>query len=206
MRLTLCLALLFAAPAFAAPAFADCVTKDDLKTGITFKLQDGNNWRAQTAGGHNVRFNLTNPPKGTTDTYQARYGVYFGDSRHEVEKPSDDFWSSVEIKWAKTPPEPREDTTWNSSYKSNEIQKVLSSDNWRKHKAEFRFLPAREEELDGCIYDVVAVEVVYSGGMSNYSERFAYFPEIGTGIRTLKRYDTSGREERSGILSMKAAK
>lgn len=201
MRLTLCLALLFS-----SPALADCVTKDDLKTGITFKLQDGTVWRAKDAGGHNVSFKLTNPPKGMSDSYQARYGVFFGASRHEVEKESDDFWSSVEIKWAKTPPEPREDTSWKSGYQSNETQQVLSSDNWRKHKAEFRFLPARDEKLDGCTYQVMAVEAVYSGGKSNYSERFAYFPDIGVGIRTLKRYDTSGREERSGILSMKAAK
>lgn len=203
MRLAPILALLLLA---AQPVAARCVVAEDLATGIAFKLQDGTNWLARDGGNHMVRLDLTNPEKGFTEHLEARHGVFLSEHRTRVKKTGgrSDFWTLTEIKWTKTPPEPTQDSTWTSAYRINETQQVLSSDNWKRKRAAVRFLPDRTVSLNGCEYEVIAVEMVHSGGMSNYSERWAYFPDLGVGIRTLKRYDTSGREERSGILSMTA--
>lgn len=208
MRLTLCFALLLS-----SPAFADCVTKDDLAVGVAFKRQDG---RAGLIKAKGKTFEINYAVESKTawqDERDALMGIY---ETGWAYTPTDEYYVGgspgglYSYKFAKKPPVPAEDATWQSKVKVTETQ-----DNGTEYGPEeshfnltvvYSYQTIKEAKLSGCTYRIMPVEATFTGENTHLTQRWIYFPDLGFGLETRVTMHNAGEDRKLGLTALTPAK
>lgn len=200
------------ATALASAAAAGCVPPDALaKRGILFRMADGKVWHARAAGKKGVRLDQVNGKAGEDEFIEGPFGVYEVYHGHVVFKGKGR-WGYIKRDFRKKPVPPVPGKGWTSRLQEDQ-QSFRGGGTGPDYAAEaqYRFLPQQEVELGGCSYTVVPVEAIFTGkdenwgGMLDRSDRWLYFPDLGTGVRTMSRNSVSGEEARAGLVAISAA-
>lgn len=205
MRLTLCFALLLS-----SPALADCVTKDDLAVGVTFKRQDGRAGEIVSTGGkgYDIKY-ATEKTSEWQDDRDALMGIYESSWSWY---PSDEMivgsgpGGYYTFKIAGKPPVPEPGTSWKTTVKITDSQDNGSENGAQvtKHsvKAVYSFQPTKEAKLSGCTYTILPVEATFIGEDTHKTRRYIYFPDLGFGLETRFTDHSSGEDRKLGLTAM----
>ena len=197
---------LLALPGLAA---ADCVTRDDLATGVTFKRQDGRSGLVKADGKTIVIDYAVNSQTAWHDWRRTSYGVYdlaWGWT------PTDEYYvgggpgGSYDYKFAKKPPLPEPGKAWKSAVRVTESQDIGIESGpiitKYSHGVTYSFQDTKEVKLSGCTYTVMPVEATFTGSGAHYSRRWIYFPDLGFGLETRQTDHTTGEDRKLGLTAL----
>lgn len=209
MRLAL-LAAAFGGVCAAGPAAADCVTPAHVVTGVALRFQDGTPGRAIALGDGVIRIDYRRDGSGYYETREGPRGI-FETRIAEGGAPRDviGVWSDeVETRQLQgNPPEPVPGTAWDtvadSTWELSDFSGMPQEGRLR-FSVRYDFLDLREVTLSGCTYRVIAVEATLRHEDRFQVERYAYFADLGFGVRTQVRLD-DGTVLTNGLSAMEPA-
>ena len=205
MKLRL-LALLLSLPTLAA---ADCVTPEDLSTGIAFTRQDGRGGLAKADGKTIVVDYAVKSQTAWHDWRRTTLGLY------ELAwgwTPTDEYYvgggpgGSYDYKFSGKPPVPTPGKTWSTTVRVTETQDNGTEFGPEKtrysYDVTYSFQATKEVKLSGCPYTVLPVEATFTGPQGHYSRRWIYFPDLGFGLETRQIDHASGEDRKLGLTAM----
>lgn len=195
--------LLFAALAAALPltAFAACVDPGDLARGIAFTREI----KGQGSAKPNAQYVQVNYGKG--DAVVARYGI-FPVQGHFSDAPADVigawFEQTSTYKFGGTPPKPQAGRVWTSTLNvkaTGSDQSGAFNESYR-YTVRYVFEEPRQATLSGCTYTVMGVTARFQGEGRDWTDRYAFFPDLGYGLLTQYTNNLTGTAARYGITRM----
>lgn len=195
--------LLFAALAAALPptASAACVAPGDLARGIAFTREIKGQGSAQP----NAQYVQVNYGKG--DAVVARYGI-FPVQGHFSDAPADVigawFEQTSTYQFGGTPPKPQAGRVWTSTLNvkaTGSDQSGAFTESYR-YTVRYVFEEPRQATLSGCTYAVMGVTARFQGEGRDWTDRYAYFPDLGYGLLTQYTNNLTGTAARYGITRM----
>lgn len=188
---------------------ADCVTADDLATGISFTRQDGRSGLVQSDGKTIVVDYAVNSQTAWHDWRRTVYGVYdigWGWT------PTDDYYvgggpgGSYDYKFARKPPVPEANDGWTTTVRVTETQDNGTEFGPEKSRysydVSYSFQEPKQVKLSGCPYTVLPVEATFTGSHGHYSRRWVYFPDLGFGLETRQTDHRTGETRTLGLTAM----
>ncbi len=161
----------------ATPAFADCPTAVDLPTGVKATLSDGSTEEYRT-----VRTGLVELIARYDDGYDARnllgQGVYvieLADLEDGQIVPESRITSSYPMS-ADAMPLPQPGARWSVAVG------MRNADGFFKEKQTHSWGEITQVSYQGCTYDMIPGEFLYTGDGYSYREDIHYLPELGVGL------------------------
>ncbi|MBL6428482.1 MAG: hypothetical protein HOY44_13215 [Maritimibacter sp.] len=201
MPFRLCALTTALAAALPLSANAACVAPGDLSRGIAFTREIKGQGSAQPNGQY-LQVNY-----GRGDAVVARYGIFpvqghFSDAPENVIGAW--FEQTSKYSFGGNPPKPQSGRVWTSTL----TVKATGSDQSGAFKENYRytvryvFEEMRQATLSGCTYAVMGVTARFQGEGRDWTDRYAYFPELGYGLLTQYTDNQTGRTARYGITKM----
>jgi len=199
-------ALLLCLPTLAG---ADCVTPDDLATGIAFKRQDGRTGLAKSDGTGVTIDYATSQTSDWTDLRKTDRGIYEktwaympSDAMFVGPGPGGGYAYSLQGK----PPDPTAGTIWKTRVKvsaSNDDGTESGGKTARYSlQATYSYQAVKEAKLSGCTYRVQPVEATFTSPGHHETRRWIYFPDLGFGLETRFTDHTTGEDRKLGLTAL----
>jgi len=190
-------------------ATADCVTPEDLVTGIAFKRQDGRSGTA-IAEGKAVLIDYAVASKTAWhDQRRTTIGIYDLDWSWT---PTDEYYvgggpgGSYTYRFAGRPPVPTPGTSWKTTVSVKESQDIGIRSGpvvtRYSYDVTYSFQDTAEAKLSGCTYTIQPVEATFTGQNGHYSRRWIYFPDLRFGLETRQIDHRSGQDRKLGLTAL----
>ena len=193
----------------AATVQAQCVQPGDIARGVIFTREAAGQGTAVQAGKH-IQIDYEAGKRGKTNKQVATMGIYPVQG-HVSDVPEGVigiwFHGASTWTWQGNPPKPAAGRTWNVGLTVRSKGNDQSGDfkDTKRYKVTYQFEAPRQANLAGCTYTVVGVTARHVGNGEDFTNRYAYFPDLGFGLRTQYVDNATGRGTRYGITSMRPA-
>lgn len=202
LRATLLLMIL------STPAMADCVTRDDLATGVILRFQDGTPGTVVALSDGSVQINYRNDDSGYFDLRDAVLGIF--ETRVRVGGAPPDvigIWAdrTETRRFQGRLPQPEPGRTWTTTVNMRwdvSDHSGTPRDGRERWSVSYAFLDARQVTLSGCDYISIPVEATYADADPPRIQRFAYFPDLGFGVETQVTFPATGVVNTNGLSAM----
>jgi hypothetical protein len=205
MRLT----ALFALMLTATPALADCVTKDDLAKGVSFKRQDGRLGVVKSEGKSLAINYAANSQTAWQDERNSLMGIY---DTTWAWTPTDEYYvgggpgGGYSFKFSGKPPVPEAGSSWKSTISVTETQDNGTENGPEeftyKLKVTYSYQDTKEAKLSGCTYTIQPVEATFTGKNTHLTRRWIYFPDLGFGLETRVTDHQGGDDRKLGLTAL----
>lgn len=190
-------------------AQAQCVQPGDIARGVVFTREASGTGTAVLAGKY-VQINYEAGKRGSTNKQVATLGIYPVQG-HVADVPEGviGVWFEESSTWRfqGNPPKPAAGKAWNTNLTVKSTGSDHSGDfkETKRYKVAYQFEAPRQANLAGCTYTVIGVTARHVGNGEDFTNRYAYFPDLGFGLRTQYVDNATGRGTRYGITSLKPA-
>ena len=167
---------------------AECVSADDLATGIVFEQQQLGRGLIQTVEGNRLRTTYTSSSSAQGEESVALWGIY-SESYHVwndgagLATPQD--WTDS-FRFSVKPPLPEAGLNWSAKItrkRKGEIDGETVTDK-ATEAVSFTYDAPRSVTFGSCDYAVMTVTGRFTAEGVDFIRRYAYFPDLGFGLQT----------------------
>lgn len=192
--------------ALATPATAACVAPGDLARGIVFQREIKGTGTA-IQNGQNVQVNYRAGSSSGSDMVVAKYGIYpKRGAAHDAPPGVIGAWfnSTSTYAFSGNPPAPQPGRSWQSTLtiRSKGDDQSGAFKSTQRYTVTYQYEQPRQATLSGCTYSVLGVTARFTGEGRDWTDRYAYFPDLGFGVVTQYTNNQTGKSARYGITRM----